>query len=53
MIITVASGQSVDDLLGIYTRTVAFELQTIIKQSIALLRKLVEQQEKLLAPAVE
>jgi helicase len=51
--VAIASGQSVDDLLGIYTRTIAFELQTLIEQSIALLRKLVEQQEKLLAPAVE
>jgi superfamily II DNA/RNA helicase len=43
----------VDDLLGIYTQVISFELQTIVEQGIALLRKLLEGQGKVLSLAVE
>jgi helicase len=44
---------SMDDMLGLYTRVIAYELQTVIEQGISLLKKLLESQGKILAPAVE
>lgn len=47
-----AAALSVDDLLGVHTGAIGFVLQTIVEQGIALLGKLLESQEKSLAPAV-
>ncbi len=41
-----------DDILGVHTRVVSFVLQTLIEQGVALLAKLLESQERELAPAV-
>jgi hypothetical protein len=47
------SNLPVDDLLGIYAATISFELQTLVEQGVALLKKLLEAQGRLLSPAVE
>ena len=44
--------RSIDDILSVYTGVITFELQTIIEQGVALLRKLLESQGRILAPAV-
>jgi len=44
---------AVDELLGIYTGVISFELQTLIEQGVALLGKLLESQEKVLSPVVQ
>jgi hypothetical protein len=41
-----------DDLLGVHGRVVSFVLQTLVEQGVALLAKLLEAQERTLAPAV-
>jgi helicase len=43
----------VDDLLGIYSQVISFELQTIVEQGVALLKKLLEGQHRELSFAVE
>ena len=43
----------VDDLLGIYAQIISFELQTIVEQGVALLKKLLEGQGKVLSFAVD
>lgn len=43
----------VDDLVGIYTQVISFELQTIVEQGIALLKKLLEGQGREMSFAVE
>ena len=43
----------VDDLLGIYTKVISFELQTIVEQGVSLLKKLLEGQGKGMSLAVE
>ena len=44
---------SVDELLGIYTAVISFELQTLVEQGVALLSKLLASQERSLSPAVQ
>jgi helicase len=44
---------NVDDLLGVYAQVISFELQTIVEQGVALLKKLLEGQGKELSFAVE
>jgi helicase len=46
------SNLSVDDLLGVHAKVIAFVLQTLVEQAVALLGKLLESRERLLAPAV-
>jgi helicase len=48
----VQSTRPLDDLLGVHARVVAFVLQTLVEQGVALLAKLLESQERTLAPAV-
>ena len=43
----------IDDLLGVYTRAVAFVLQTLTEQAIALLERLVESQGQEVAEAIK
>lgn len=43
----------VDDILGVYTQVISFELQTIVEQGIALVKKLLEGQDKVLSPFAE
>ena len=43
---------SIDDMLGLHAQVITFKLQTIVEQGIALLEKLLESQEQILAPAV-
>lgn len=45
-------GLTIDDLLGVHAGVLTFGLQTIVEQGIALLRRLLESQERALAPAV-
>lgn len=52
MQIAYGANLSVDDLLGVHTRVIAFALQTIIEQGVALLEKLLESRGQTLAPAV-
>jgi hypothetical protein len=44
---------SVDDILGIYSKPIAFELQTLVEQAIALLGKLLESDGVEMAPAAQ
>lgn len=50
--IALRSTLPLDDLLGVHGRVVSFVLQTLVEQGIALLAKLLESQERTLAPAV-
>lgn len=50
--ISINVGLPMDDLLGVYTGALAFALQTIVEQGVALLAKLLEAQGIELAPAV-
>lgn len=43
---------SVDDILGVHSRVLAFALQTIIEQGIALLEKLLQSRAQTIAPVV-
>lgn len=47
-----ASGLDMDELLGIHSRAVAFVLQTLIEQAVALLERLLLSQGRNLSPAV-
>lgn len=48
----VHSNLSVDDMLGVYTRVLAFVFQTLVEQGVTLLAKLLESQGRVLAPVV-
>lgn len=50
--IALRSTLPLDDLLGVHGRVVSLVLQTLVEQGIALLAKLLESQERTLAPAV-
>ncbi len=47
------ANMSMDDLLGVHSQVIAFTLQTIIEQGVALLEKLLESRGQTLAPAVQ
>ena len=50
--IATSTGNDIDDLLGIHTSLIAFSLQTLVEQGVALLEKLFEERGATLAPAV-
>ncbi|HEY5779101.1 MAG TPA: DEAD/DEAH box helicase [Chthoniobacterales bacterium] len=47
-----AAGLSVDEMLGVHTQAVAFALQTIVEQAIALLEKILQSRGNSIAPVV-
>ncbi len=51
--IAAKSALSVDDLLGVLTRVVNFNLQTMVEQGISLLEKLLEEQGRAISAAVK
>jgi helicase len=50
--IAASTGDSIDTLLGIHTSLIAFSLQTLVEQSVALLQKLLEERGIELSTAV-
>lgn len=51
--IAAKSALTVDELLGVLTRVVNFNLQTMVEQGISLLEKLLEEQGRAISPAVK
>lgn len=47
-----AAGLSVDKMLGVHSRVLTFELQTIVEQAVALLEKLLQAYGQAIAPVV-
>lgn len=45
-------GLPIDDVLGIHSHVITYAMQTIVEQAIALLEKILQSQDKTIAPAV-
>lgn len=50
--LAVGAGLQIDDMLGLHSRVIAFTLQTIVEQAVALLERLLQAQGQTLAPAI-